>query len=153
MPQLTEGRVNTQEIEAFLAEIQFPVDEYVSEYSHLWNPSCSLVLLHLICYILLPMGIILICYHVKQINESKVKLDEARQRAGIIAKEKGGYFLQKDLMRVLPNYFPRWIELWTTLKTANNMSINMDINMSNQSYMDQSGIPLTQVPQNHYLQQ
>ena len=149
-PQFTEGRTNAQEIEAFLAEIQVPVDEYVAEFGHLWAPPCWLVLLHLICYLLLPIGIILICYHVKQINESKVKLDEVRQRAGIIAKEKGGHFLQKDLMWVLPNYFPRWIELWTTLKTSNNNHMSINMNMHSQSYMDQSDISLNQMPQKNY---
>ncbi len=118
-PQLTEGRANAQEIEAFLAEIQVPADEFVKQYSHLWAPPCWRVIPYLICF-LSPFGFILLFYTIKQVFNSVEKMDQVKQRARIIIKEKERHFLQKDLKWVIPNYFPRWIELWTILNTNTN---------------------------------
>jgi len=163
MPQLTQGRATIQEIEAFLDEIQVPVDEYVKKFSHLWNPPCWLIIFQVFCYLIFPLAIIMMCYQLNKISESKLKVAETRQKAEAIAKQKGVHFMQKDLMWVIPSEFPRWIEFWTTLSTRNNnmnmnMGMNMNMNMNNQSFMntsmmDQSGIALTQMPQKQYQMQ
>jgi len=137
MPQLVQGRTTHQELEAFMDEIMVPVEEYYKKYGFIHHPTCGWICLQIICYMICPLAIIMMCYLIHVANESKLKMAECKQKVEMICKQRGMHFMEKDMMWVVPNQqFPRWIEFWTTLGNNNNNH--------NQSFNNHSMIMTTQ---------
>jgi len=112
LPFRTQDRVHIREIETFLEQINIPLKKWHEDYSMFWEVSPRYCCLLIICFILLPLMLFIVCYQSVKQNKALKELREITLKSKAFVEENNQRFIERGLLWTFPVYFPRWIELW-----------------------------------------
>ncbi len=107
-----QDRAHIREIQTFLDQINIPLKKWHEDNAFLWKESPLYCCFLIICFILLPLLIMVICYHSARQNKALKELKDIMQKSKIFVEENNSRFLERGLLWTFPVHFPRWIELW-----------------------------------------